>query len=60
MLRAYSKDISVNSDNAIPFNIDKFDVGNNISHQAGSSNIIVRAPRILRNKSGYFIYYCRS
>ena len=39
MLRAYSKNIEVKSGNAIPFNIDKLDVGNHISHQAGSENI---------------------
>lgn len=44
MLRAYSKDIEVAANAAIPFNTVKFDVGNNISHTAGSSNIIVRSP----------------
>ena len=44
MLRAYSKDITVSANNAIPFNVDKFDTGNNIGHQSGSGNIIIRAP----------------
>ena len=43
MLRAYSKDITVNAGNAIPFNIDKFDIGNNIGHTSGSSNITIRS-----------------
>lgn len=42
MLRAYSKNIEVNAGNAIPFNVDKFDIGNNIGHTAGSSSIVVR------------------
>ena len=44
MLRAYSKDIEVTANTPIPFNITKFDVGNNIGHTTGSSSIIVRAP----------------
>ena len=44
MLRAYSTNIEVTANSAIPFNTDKFDVGNNISHTAGSPNIIVRSP----------------
>ena len=44
MLRTYSKDITVNSGNAIPFNTDKFDVGNNIGHQSGSGNINIYSP----------------
>ena len=44
MLRAYSKDITVAANTAIPFNVDKFDIGNNIGHQAGSGNIIIRSP----------------
>lgn len=44
MLRAYSKDITVNANTAIPFNTDKFDIGNNISHQTGSGNIIIHSP----------------
>ncbi len=42
MLRAYSKNIEVKAGNAIPFNVDKFDVGNNIGHTAGASSITVR------------------
>lgn len=42
MLRAYSKNIEVDANNPIPFNVDKFDVGNNIGHTAGSGSIIVR------------------
>lgn len=44
MLRAYSKDIQVSANTPIPFNTTKFDVGNNISHIAGNSNIIVNRP----------------
>lgn len=44
MLRAYSKNIQVDANNAIPFNTDKFDVGTNIGHTAGSSDIIIRNP----------------
>lgn len=44
MLRTYSKDITVTANTAIPFNVDKFDIGNNIGHQSGSGNIIVRSP----------------
>lgn len=42
MLRAYSKNIVVNAGNAIPFNVNKIDVGNHIGHSAGSSSIIIR------------------
>lgn len=42
MLRAYSKNIEVTANSAIPFNVDKFDIGNNIGHTAGSSSITVR------------------
>lgn len=44
MLRTYSKDITVNADTAIPFNVDKFDIGNNVGHQSGSNNIIIHSP----------------
>jgi hypothetical protein len=44
MLRTYSKDIQVAANTAIPFNIVKFDLGDNIAHTAGSSDIIVRRP----------------
>ena len=42
MLRAYSKNIEVNANNPIPFNIDKFDISGNIGHTVGSSSIIIR------------------
>jgi len=42
MLRAYSKNIEVSAGNAIPFNTDKFDVGNNVGHTSGASAIILR------------------
>lgn len=42
MLRAYSKNIEVKADIAIPFNVDKFDVSNNIGHTSGSSSIVIR------------------
>ena len=42
MLRAYSKNIEVSANNAIPFNVNKFDVGNNIGHNAGESSISIR------------------
>ena len=44
MLRAYSKDIQVDANTPIPFNTDKFDVGPNVSHTAGNSNITVNRP----------------
>ena len=44
MLRTYSKDITVDANTAIPFNIDKFDIGNNVGHQSGSGNIVIRSP----------------
>lgn len=47
MLRAYSKNISVAANNPIPFNIDKFDIRNNIGHIAGSNSITIR-------NSGYY------
>lgn len=43
MLRAYSKNIEVTAGNPIPFNIDKFDIGMNIGHNAGSGNIVIRS-----------------
>ena len=43
MLRAYSKNIDVTAGSAIPFNTDKFDIGNNIVHSAGSSSIEIRS-----------------
>lgn len=42
MLRAYSKNIDVTANTPIPFNVDKFDVGNNIGHTSGSSTITIR------------------
>ena len=42
MLRAYSKNIEVTANTPIPFNTDKFDVGNNLGHTAGSSSIVIR------------------
>lgn len=42
MLRAYSKNIDVAANTAIPFNVDKFDIGNNIGHTSGSSSITIR------------------
>ena len=47
MLRAYSKNISVAANSPIPFNIDKFDIRNNIGHIAGSNSITIR-------NSGYY------
>lgn len=44
MLRAYSKNIEVSANSPIPFNIDKFDIGNNVGHTAGSSSIMLRRP----------------
>ena len=44
MLRAYSKDIQVNANTAIPFNTVKFDIGTNIGFTTGSTNIVVRNP----------------
>lgn len=42
MLRAYSKNINVTANTAIPFNVDKFDVGSNIGHTSGSGSITIR------------------
>lgn len=47
MLRAYSKNIDVTANTPIPFNVDKFDIGNNIGHTSGSSSIVIR-------NSGYY------
>ena len=47
MLRAYSKNIEVEANTPIPFNMDKFDVGTNIGHTSGSGSIIIR-------NSGYY------
>ena len=47
MLRAYSKNIDVTANTPIPFNVDKFDIGNNIGHTSGSGSIVIR-------NSGYY------
>ena len=43
MLRAYSKNIAVNANSAIPFNVDKISVGNSVEHPTASS-IVVKKP----------------
>lgn len=43
MLRAYSKNIAVNANSAIPFNVDKISIGNSIEHPTASS-IVVKKP----------------
>lgn len=47
MLRTYSKSITANANNAIVFNTNKILTGNTISHNGGSSSVIV-------NKPGYY------
>lgn len=44
MLRAYSKNITVTSGNAIPFMIDKLAIGRQIQHTSGTGNIVVHSP----------------
>ena len=42
MLRTYSKNITVSANSAIPFNVDKIDVGNSVEHSNPSSIVIIK------------------
>ena len=44
MLRTYSKNITATSGNAIVFNTNKILTGKTVSHNAGSSSIVVHSP----------------
>lgn len=43
MLRTYSKNITVSANSAIPFNVDKIDVGNSVEH-SNPSSIVIKKP----------------